>query len=132
VRSAVGDVAFPLTVIGRAGVPLPTRGDVPAHGHGWPSAALTPYRLAHGRAPATPGDIVLDAGLARAGRFRVGDRVRVVSPAGADTFRLAGVAAASRVLQERQSSVFLTQERAQQLSGWAPVSMRSRCDDHTS
>lgn len=117
VRSAVGDVAFPLTVIGRGGVPLSTRGDAPAHGHGWPSAALTPYRLARGHAPNAPGDVVLDAGLARAGGFRVGDRVRVVSPAGADTFRLAGVAATSRVQQERQSSVFLTQARAQQLSG---------------
>jgi putative ABC transport system permease protein len=116
VRSVVGDVAFPLTVIGRGGVPLPARGDAPAHGHGWPSAALTPYRLAHGRSPTGPGDVVLDAGLARAGRFRVGDRVRVVSPAGADTFRLAGVASTSRAQQERQSSVFLTQERAQHLS----------------
>jgi putative ABC transport system permease protein len=117
VRSAVGDVAFPLTVIGRDGAPLPTRGDAPAHGHGWPSAALTPYGLARGRAPAAPGDVVLDAGLARAGGLRVGDRVRVVTPAGAGTFRLAGIAAVSRAQQERQSSVFLTQERAQQLSG---------------
>jgi putative ABC transport system permease protein len=55
VRSAVGDVAFPLTVIGRGRVPLPTRGDAPAHGHGWPSAALTPYRLARGQCPACAG-----------------------------------------------------------------------------
>jgi putative ABC transport system permease protein len=43
--------------------------------------------------------------------------VRVVAPAGADTFRLTGIAGASRTQQERQSSVFLTQGRAQQLSG---------------
>jgi putative ABC transport system permease protein len=117
VRSAVGDVALPLTVIGRDGAPLPTRGDAPAHGHGWPSAALTPYRLVRGRAPHGPGEVVLDAGLARAGGFRVGDRVRIVGPAGADTFRLAGVAAASRAQRERQTSVFLTQSRAQRLAG---------------
>jgi putative ABC transport system permease protein len=117
VRSSVGDVAFPLTVIGRDGVPLPTRGDAPAHGHGWPSAALTPYRLARGGAPRAAGDVVLDAGLARAGGLGVGDRVRVVGPAGADILRLVGVAAASRAQQERQSSVFLTQARAQQFSG---------------
>jgi putative ABC transport system permease protein len=117
VRSAVGDVAFPLTVIGHDDRPLPTRGDAPAHGHGWPSAALTPYRLAQGGAPAAPGDIVLDAGLARAGRFSVGERVRVVSPAGTETLRLAGVAAASPAQQKRQSSVFLTEARAQELSG---------------
>jgi putative ABC transport system permease protein len=117
VRSAVGDVAFTLTVIGRDGAPLPTRGDASAHGYGWPSAALTPYRLARGRAPDAQGEVVLDAGLASAGGFRVGDRVRVVAPAGVHALRLAGVAAVSRAQHERQSSVFLTQQRAQQLSG---------------
>jgi putative ABC transport system permease protein len=43
--------------------------------------------------------------------------VRIVTPAGAATFRLAGIATASRAEQERQSSAFLTQARAQQLSG---------------
>jgi len=117
VRSAFGDIAFPLTVVGRDGAPLPTRGAAPAHAHGWPSAALTPYRLAHGQAPASAGEVVLDAGLARAGGFRVGERVRVITPAGAEVLRLAGVASAGPAQQERQSSVFLTQARAQQLSG---------------
>jgi len=84
VRVAVGDVAFPLTVIGRDGAPLPARGGGPARGHGWQSAALTPYRLAVGRAPASPDEVVLDVDLARAGGFRVGGRVRIVSPAGMD------------------------------------------------
>jgi putative ABC transport system permease protein len=117
VRSAVGDIAVPVTVIGRAGVPLATRGAGPAHAHGWPSAALTPYRLARGHAPQAPEDLVLDAGLARAGGFRVGDPVRIVAPAGVATFRLAGIATASRGQQERQSSAFLTEARAQRLSG---------------
>jgi putative ABC transport system permease protein len=117
VRSAVGDVAFPLTVIGRSGVPLPTRGGAPAQGHGWPSAALTPYRLADGHAPTAADDLVLDTGLARAGGLRVGDGVRAVTPAGARTFRLAGIATATRAEQARQPSAFLTQARAQQLSG---------------
>jgi putative ABC transport system permease protein len=120
VRSAVGDITFPLTVLGRDGTPLPTRGDAPADGHGWPSAALTPYRLAAGKAPSASTDIVLDAGLARAGGFRVGDLVRVVAPAGTGTYRLTGIAAASPVQEERQSSVFVTQARAQQLSGLGP------------
>lgn len=120
VRAAVGDVAFPLTVIGRGGAPLATRGDAPAHGHGWDSAALTPYRLAAGTAPAAARDVVLDAALARNGGFRVGDAVRLVTPAGAGTFRLAGIATASRAQEQRQSSVFLTPARAQQLSGLGP------------
>jgi putative ABC transport system permease protein len=117
VRSAVGDVAFPLTVVGRDGSPLPTHGAAPAHAHGWPSAALTPYRLARGHAPTTADEVVLDAGLARAGGFAVGERVRVITPAGAQVLRLAGVASAPRAQQDRQSSVFLTQARARQLSG---------------
>ncbi len=117
VRSAVGDVAFPLTVVGRDGVPLPTEGGTSAHGHGWPSAALTPYRLLRGRAPAAPGEVVLDARLVRSGGFRLGGQVRVVTPDGSEAFRLSGVASAARAQQERQSSVFFTQARAQQLSG---------------
>jgi putative ABC transport system permease protein len=35
VRSAVGDVAFPLAVIGRDGAPLSSRGGVAVHAHGW-------------------------------------------------------------------------------------------------
>lgn len=117
VRSAVGDVTFPLAVIGRDGLPLPTRGGAPAHGHGWNSAALTPYRLIAGAAPAAPGEVVLDSGLARAGGFRPGDRARIVSPAGAQTFTVSGIAGASAAQERRQSSVFLTQAQAQRLSG---------------
>ena len=51
VRSAVGDVTFPVTVIGRDGVPLKTTGGASAHAHGWPSAGLTPYRLTSGARP---------------------------------------------------------------------------------
>jgi putative ABC transport system permease protein len=120
VRSAVGDIAVPVTVVGRDGVPLTTLGSAPANAHAWPSAELTPYRLARGRAPHAPGDVVLDEGLARQGGLRVGDRVRIVAPAGSDTFRLAGVATASRPQRERQSSAFLTETRAQQLSGLGP------------
>jgi putative ABC transport system permease protein len=117
VRAAIGDVSFPMTVIGRDGTPLPTRGAAPAHGHGWPSAALTPYRLAAGSPPHAPGEVVLDSGLARAGGFHVGDRVHIVSPAGARTLSLSGIATASASQQRRQSSVFLAQDEAQWLSG---------------
>jgi putative ABC transport system permease protein len=117
VRAAVGDVAFPVTVTGRDGAPLATVGSGPAHAHGWPSAALTPYRLAEGRAPAGPGEAVLDAGLAAAGGLRVGDRVRVVTPAGAETVRISGVARTATEQRDRQSAVFVTQAEAQRLSG---------------
>jgi len=117
VRSAVGDVSFPLAVIGRDGLPLPTRGAASADGHGWPSAALTPYRLVAGSAPREPGQIVLDAGLARVGGFHPGARVRIVSPAGTQMFTVSGIAAAPAAQEQRQSSAFLTQAQAQRLSG---------------
>ncbi|MBV9001971.1 MAG: FtsX-like permease family protein [Solirubrobacterales bacterium] len=120
VRSAVGDVSFPITVIGRDGVPLPTSGGAPAQAHGWPSAALTPYRVLVGRPPARPDEIVLDQRLAQSGGFRLGDRVRVVSPAGPATVRLVGVVTSSGAQQERRSSVFLTEAQAQSLAGLGP------------
>jgi putative ABC transport system permease protein len=118
VRSVVGDVSFPLTVIGRDGMPLPSTGGTPAAGHGWPSAALTPYRLQAGSPPRTAGDVVLDARLAQAGRLHPGDRVRIVSPGGAGTFTLTGIAGAGKAQEQRQSAVFLTEVRAEQLSGF--------------
>lgn len=120
VRSAVGDVSFPVTVIGGDGTPLPTRGGLPAHAHGWPSAGLTPYRLLAGRAPAGPNEIVLDQRLAQAGALDVGDTVRIVSPAGSATVRLVGVVTASGAEQDHRSSVFLTQAWAQSRSGLGP------------
>jgi len=117
VASAVGDVSFPVAVIGRDGLALPTRGGASAHGHGWPSAALTPYRLVAGTPPRAPGQVVLDAALARAGGLVPGDHVRIVTPSGARTFTVSGIAAASAAEQARQSSVFLTQAQAQRLSG---------------
>ncbi|MBX5442338.1 MAG: FtsX-like permease family protein, partial [Solirubrobacteraceae bacterium] len=120
VRAAVGDVSVPVAVLDRRGRPLPAAGGEAAHAHGWESAALTPYALRAGRAPRGPGEIVLDAGLARAGRFAPGDRVRVVTPAGTRTLAVAGVAAASAGRQARQSAAFVTAGEAQALTGRGP------------
>ncbi|ADB34480.1 protein of unknown function DUF214 [Kribbella flavida DSM 17836] len=60
-------------------------------GHGWSSAALTPYRLVAGRPPAA-GQVVLDERLA--GEARVGSTVRVVVNGTPADFALAGVAVA--------------------------------------
>jgi putative ABC transport system permease protein len=122
VRSAIGDVAFPVTVAstGARGAPLPTRGGGPAHGHGWESATLTPYRLLRGAAPRGPDAVVLDAGLVDAGHLHVGERVRIATPAGAASFRLSGVAVAPPKLSGRMSSAFFSDARAQALDGLAP------------
>ena len=70
-------------------------------GHGWPS----PYALRSGRAPAGPRDVVADARLGAA----VGERLRVVTPAGVATFRVTGTVDAR--------GLFFTTARAQVLSG---------------
>ncbi len=54
-------------------------------------AELNPLELVEGRAPAAANDIVVDRATAAAGHFAVGDPVRVVTPAGPDTYTLAGV-----------------------------------------
>ena len=64
VERAIGDVAFDAGVVDARGRALGG-----ADGHGWPSAALTPYRLRTGRAPERSRDVVADVRLGvRAGQ----------------------------------------------------------------
>src|SRR4051794_23592258 len=77
---AVGDIAFAVGAWS-AGTPL---GDDPLHAHGWSSAALTPYALTSGRAPSGAHDVVVDD------RLRAGAQIRVATPAGEATYRVAG------------------------------------------
>jgi putative ABC transport system permease protein len=60
---------------------------------GWQDTpALNPMRLVSGHGPRAPNEIVIDRASAKKGHFGVGDTVRVVSPAGSDLYRIAGVA----------------------------------------
>jgi putative ABC transport system permease protein len=133
VRTAVGDVAFSVAVAGHNGRPLATRGGAPAHGHGWDSASLTPYRLVSGYAPAGPQDVVLDAALVRAGRLHLGERLRITTPATAQTFILSGVALAPPAQRRAMSSVFFAPARARELEGFGPGvdAIAVRADPHT-
>src|SRR3954466_15234221 len=62
VRAAIGDVSAPVWLGGRTAV-----------AHGWGSAALTPYQLRAGRAPARAGEVVTGY------RSALGARKRLVS-----------------------------------------------------
>ena len=88
VERAVGDVSFPAGVWDAGGRRLTAER---LRGHGWQSAALTPYRLTAGQAPSRPRDVVVDARLG----VRAGDTVRVVAPGGDAPYRVSGVAAGS-------------------------------------
>ncbi len=53
---------------------------------------LNPMELVSGHAPRAPDEIVIDRASQRKGHFVLGERLRVLSPAGSQSFRLAGVA----------------------------------------
>ncbi|MEU5127384.1 ABC transporter permease [Streptomyces mobaraensis] len=122
VREAVPDISFPVAVV-RDGRPVTdlsddvTRADHRPLGHGWASARLAPYRLAKGAAPAAPGDVVLDAGLAAEAGASLGDRVLVTVQGEPREFRLTGVVRQDGGRDAFQPAVFFTDAQARALSG---------------
>ncbi|AQU66210.1 ABC transporter permease [Streptomyces niveus] len=87
-----------------------------AVGHPWSVAAATPYRLTDGRAPAAPGEIVVAVASRSQSRaddgVEIGDRVRVVTPAGASSRTVVGTVGAT----DFETAVFFTDAEAAQLS----------------
>lgn len=87
-----------------------------AAGHPWSVASATPYRLTDGRAPAAPGEIVVAvpprAQSRSDGGVEVGDRVRIITPAGAGSRTVVGTVGAT----DFETAVFFTDAEAAQLS----------------
>ncbi|MFD9868463.1 ABC transporter permease [Streptomyces niveus] len=87
-----------------------------AVGHPWSVAAATPYRLTDGRAPAAPGEIVVAVAPRSQSRaddgVEVGDRVRILTPAGAGSRTVVGTVGAA----DFETPVFFTDAEAAQLS----------------
>src|SRR3954454_6917033 len=110
VARAVGDVAFPAGAWNDRGQPVRAGRLL---GHGWDSAALTPYLLTDGRAPSGPRDVVADVRLGT----RVGATLRIVGPAGDARYRVSGLADARGGGDTRQSAVFFTPAVAAALAG---------------
>ncbi|MFI6599669.1 FtsX-like permease family protein [Nonomuraea sp. NPDC050536] len=106
VTGVVPELTFP---VGLAGVP---GAGGRTYGHAWQSAALTPYSLRAGRAPAASGEVVVDAGLAARARLEVGGKARVLGRDGVRDYTVTGIAATALA---GQSSVFFTAERAGEL-----------------
>jgi len=100
VRAAVGDVSVPLTTDdGRL-----------LDGHGWASAALAPYTLTAGRAPAAPDEVVAT------GTGALGDRITLRHGGIGDDYTVVGVAAAPTAEPtDRPAAVFLSDDRARDL-----------------
>jgi putative ABC transport system permease protein len=90
--TAVADFTFPVRATDADARALTVPGCV-LTGHGWGSHTFTGTSLTTGSAP-REGEVVLDAGTARAAHAAVGDTVVLETAAGRQDFRVAGVAEA--------------------------------------
>ncbi|MFI7143621.1 FtsX-like permease family protein [Nonomuraea sp. NPDC050022] len=99
VSRVVAEVTFPAYLAGRR-----------FQGHGWESAALTPYTLRTGRAPRAAGEVVVEA----ASGLSVGARVPVRTAAGNRNYLVTGVTAQDLPSQD---TLFLATAEARRLAG---------------
>jgi putative ABC transport system permease protein len=98
VRAAIADVSAPASLGGRA-----------AEAHGWGSAALTPYVLSAGRAPAGPSEAVTGY------RAALGAKLPLSSTGAPRTVTVVGVARPRHPVQK--PTIFLTDAEAARLAG---------------
>src|SRR3954465_8300577 len=113
VARAIGDIAFAASAWDAGGRHLDAPHADRLVGHGWDSAALTPFRLAAGRAPGGPRDVVADARLGP----RVGAVLGIVTPSGGARYRVSGLADSAGAGDESQAAVFFAPAVAAKLSG---------------
>ncbi|MGN9908723.1 FtsX-like permease family protein [Phytohabitans sp. LJ34] len=101
VTAAVADTSIPVVPLAAASVPVT--------GHGWSSAALTPYRLLAGVAPRADGEVVLDARAA--GALHSGQQVDLLVGGSPRRYRISGIAQGSG-----PAAVFFTDDHAAALN----------------
>lgn len=88
----------------------PVADGVPAYGHAWESAVLTPYRLTAGAGPAAATDVVVDGDLAARARLVPGDRLTVQSTQAPRTYRVSGIAAPATAVRHQRALFFSAAE----------------------
>ncbi|MFD1831687.1 FtsX-like permease family protein [Streptomyces desertarenae] len=99
--TAIADFTFPVRAMDAGARALTVPGGV-LTAHGWGSHTFTGTSLTTGSAP-REGEVVLDAGTARAAHAAVGDTVVLETAAGRQDFRVAGVAEAGPAETARDS-----------------------------
>jgi putative ABC transport system permease protein len=99
VKAAIGDVSVPVHLGSRDAV-----------AHGWASAALTPYALTAGRAPAAPGEVVTGYPA------RLGAHLSLASTGPARRVTVVGVARPRHAVTQ-QAAIFTTDAEATRLAG---------------
>ncbi len=118
VRGVVAERSFPANVVTADGRPLTGPQGGQSLGHNWDAAALAPFSLRDGVAPAGADEVVLDADLAARSSVAVGQRVKIAVRSTPVEFRVAGIAAPkSGDGLSRQSAVFFSEEKAAELAG---------------
>ncbi|MEO3817919.1 FtsX-like permease family protein [Plantactinospora sp. B24E8] len=117
VQSAIGDVNVEVSVLTSDGDAVAGPDGFPVFGHGWSAAALAPFLVREGRAPAAPDEVVLDADLAARGEVSLDATVRLVVGSIPSSYRVVGITVAPGDGLDRQSAVFVTDAQATKLSG---------------
>src|SRR3954447_19879681 len=120
VARATGDIAFPAGAWDGRGHHVAAGPADRLVGHGWDSAALTPYHLTAGRPPGGPSDVVADARMGT----RVGATLRIATPPGGSRSRVSGLADAHGAGDASQAAVFFAPAVAASLSG-APAKVNA-------
>jgi putative ABC transport system permease protein len=119
VTHVVADQAFPVQLATADGRGVRGADGAPVIGHGWSSAALTPFTLRAGHAPGA-GEAVVDADLARRAGLAEGATVTVVTKTGSRTLRVSGIAApAGRESLAAQGALFAADAEVGAVSGLA-------------
>lgn len=91
VASAEGTVFGTAQIIGSDGKAAGVAGP-PALGFSWTDqAAINPLEIVAGEPPRQPDDVVIDKTTADNEDFRVGDRIRIITAAGSNLYRLTGI-----------------------------------------
>ena len=92
VQAAEGQVTGYAQFVGRDGKAISTGGGAPTLGVAFdPDQQMSPLHLIAGGPPATPDDVVMDAGTAQKYHFTVGQQVRVLSAGPTRTFTITGI-----------------------------------------
>ncbi|MEV6281459.1 FtsX-like permease family protein [Kribbella sp. NPDC051770] len=94
VKEVIGDLSFATPIQLTAPSSRPTGADtfLPAEGHSWASARLTPYKLTSGAPPTRPNDVVVDTSTARSANLRVGSKITLLTNGAPTTYTVRGLA----------------------------------------
>lgn len=91
VQEAQPDVTGFAQLVNGAGKPVKT-GGAPQYGTVWHKTDLSTWKLSKGVAPANADQVVIDAAVAKKGKFNVGDPVTVLTQNGPSKYSISGIA----------------------------------------